>query len=48
MENMFSNKVITTEMDEEEIEDSKMEILIHKTIRSPYIVKYQAHFDDKD
>ena len=39
-------KIDTSKMDNEDIEDSKMEFLIHKTIRSPYIVKYQTHFID--
>lgn len=41
-------KVITTSMSKEDLEDARMEFLIHKTLRSPYIVKYQTHFTEKD
>ena len=40
-------KVEMKKMTQEDIDDSKMEFLIHKTLRCDYIVKYQAHFIDK-
>lgn len=40
-------KINTKKMDEEDAEDARMEFLIHKTLRSPYIVKYQTHFYDR-
>lgn len=41
-------KINTLGMSAEDKEDARMEFLIHKTLRSPYIVKYQTHFYDKN
>lgn len=41
-------KVSTVGMTYQDRVDAKKEFMIHKTLQSPYIVKYESHFMDKN
>lgn len=40
-------KISTTGMSYQDREDARKEFIIHKTLKSDYIVKYEYHFTDK-
>ena len=41
-------KISTVGMSYQDRADARKEFMIHKTLRSPYIVKYESHFNDKN